>query len=199
MALFVTDSIEALKILTPTTEAWQLIYQDEQFLVVNKPAMLLTVPGRHPANFDCLISRVQQHVDGMAPDRLAFSFLRELACSQLNVKVPRNVETAPSICKRRCPQSRVGSRRTIVQELRAFRNCLHAAHELAMKAATSAQPPRNASAQDFLWSSSTASWIMVPLQPHFRCAGAWKRPRQADDEVEGPKADHRLRQVATQP
>jgi tRNA pseudouridine32 synthase/23S rRNA pseudouridine746 synthase len=60
MALFVTDSIEALKILTPTTEAWQLIYQDEQFLVVNKPAMLLTVPGRHPANFDCLISRVQQ-------------------------------------------------------------------------------------------------------------------------------------------
>lgn len=60
MALFVTDSIEALTILTPTTEAWQLIYQDEQFLVVNKPSMLLTVPGRHPANFDCLISRVQQ-------------------------------------------------------------------------------------------------------------------------------------------
>ena len=28
--------------------------------MVDKPAMLLTVPGRHPANFDCLISRVQQ-------------------------------------------------------------------------------------------------------------------------------------------
>lgn len=55
-----TDSIENLTILTPTTEPWQLIYQDEQLLVVNKPAMLLTVPGRHPANFDCLISRVQQ-------------------------------------------------------------------------------------------------------------------------------------------
>ena len=55
-----TDSIESLTILTPTNEPWQLIYQDEQLLVVNKPAMLLTVPGRHPANFDCLISRVQQ-------------------------------------------------------------------------------------------------------------------------------------------
>ncbi len=55
-----TDSIETLKILTPTTTAWQLIYQDEQLLVVNKPAMLLTVPGRHPANFDCLVTRVQQ-------------------------------------------------------------------------------------------------------------------------------------------
>jgi tRNA pseudouridine32 synthase/23S rRNA pseudouridine746 synthase len=56
----VTDSIEVLKILTPTLEPWQLIYQDDQLLVVNKPAMLLTVPGRHPANFDCLVSRVQQ-------------------------------------------------------------------------------------------------------------------------------------------
>lgn len=55
-----TDSIESLTILTPTTEPWQLIYQDDQFLVVNKPAMLLTVPGRHPSNFDCLVSRVQQ-------------------------------------------------------------------------------------------------------------------------------------------
>lgn len=55
-----TDSIQDLKILTPTTDAWQLVAQDDAFLIVNKPAMLLTVPGRHPANFDCLISRVQQ-------------------------------------------------------------------------------------------------------------------------------------------
>lgn len=55
-----TDSIDTLKILTPTTEAWQLVHQDPHFIVVNKPAMLLTVPGRHPDNFDCLISRVQQ-------------------------------------------------------------------------------------------------------------------------------------------
>ncbi len=55
-----TEPIDSLKILTPTTEPWQLVYQDDQLLVVNKPAMLLTVPGRHPANFDCLVSRVQQ-------------------------------------------------------------------------------------------------------------------------------------------
>lgn len=55
-----TEAIDSLKILTPTTEPWQLIYQDEQLIVVNKPAMLLTVAGRHPANFDCLVSRVQQ-------------------------------------------------------------------------------------------------------------------------------------------
>jgi tRNA pseudouridine32 synthase/23S rRNA pseudouridine746 synthase len=56
----VTDSIETLTILTPTSEAWQLLFQDQHLLVVNKPAMLLTVPGRHPANFDCLVTRVQQ-------------------------------------------------------------------------------------------------------------------------------------------
>ena len=55
-----TDSFDELAVLTPTTDAWQLLYQDEQLLVVNKPARLLTVPGRHPANRDCLLSRVQQ-------------------------------------------------------------------------------------------------------------------------------------------
>lgn len=48
-----------LAILPATTEPWGLLYQDEDLLVVNKPARLLTVPGRHPANRDCLISRVQ--------------------------------------------------------------------------------------------------------------------------------------------
>ncbi len=54
-----SEHIDQLAILTPTAQPWQLLYQDEQLLVVNKPAKLLTVPGRHPANFDCLISRVQ--------------------------------------------------------------------------------------------------------------------------------------------
>lgn len=58
-----TDLTE-LAILPATTEAWQLIYQDEDLLVVNKPARLLTVPGRHPANRDCLISRVQCEFPG---------------------------------------------------------------------------------------------------------------------------------------
>lgn len=48
-----------LAVLPATTERWQLLYQDEDLLVVHKPARLLTVPGRHPANRDCLISRVQ--------------------------------------------------------------------------------------------------------------------------------------------
>ncbi len=54
-----SDDISELAVLKATDQAWQLLYQDEQLLVVNKPAMLLTVPGRHPANADCLISRVQ--------------------------------------------------------------------------------------------------------------------------------------------
>ncbi len=48
-----------LAVLPATAEPWQLLYQDEDLLVVNKPARLLTVPGRHPANRDCLIARVQ--------------------------------------------------------------------------------------------------------------------------------------------
>ncbi len=55
-----TTAVDELTVLTATTQAWQLLYQDEDLLVVDKPAMLLTVPGRHPATFDCLISRVQQ-------------------------------------------------------------------------------------------------------------------------------------------
>lgn len=48
-----------LAILPATSEPWQLLAQDEDLLVVYKPAQLLTVPGRHPQNRDCLISRVQ--------------------------------------------------------------------------------------------------------------------------------------------
>lgn len=55
-----STSVDELTVLTATTAPWQLLYQDADLLVVDKPAMLLTVPGRHPANFDCLISRVQQ-------------------------------------------------------------------------------------------------------------------------------------------
>lgn len=54
-----TTAINDLAILPATKDAWTLLYQDEHLLVVNKPAHLLTVPGRHPQNQDCLISRVQ--------------------------------------------------------------------------------------------------------------------------------------------
>lgn len=49
-----------LKVLPATTEPYDVLYQDDVLLVVNKPARLLTVPGRHPDNADCLISRVQR-------------------------------------------------------------------------------------------------------------------------------------------
>lgn len=53
------SNLDELAILPATTEPWRLIHQDECFIVVDKPAGLLTVPGRHPANRDCLIHRVQ--------------------------------------------------------------------------------------------------------------------------------------------
>lgn len=51
---------DELRVLTATTAPYQIIYQDDVLLVVDKPAKLLTVPGRHPLNRDCLISRVQR-------------------------------------------------------------------------------------------------------------------------------------------
>jgi tRNA pseudouridine32 synthase/23S rRNA pseudouridine746 synthase len=59
-------AIEDLAILPATQQAWTLLYQDEFLLVVNKPAHLLTVPGRHPQNRDCLLSRVQQQFPSAA-------------------------------------------------------------------------------------------------------------------------------------
>lgn len=51
--------LQELAVLPASPEPWRLLYQDDDVLVVDKPARLLTVPGRHPANRDCLISRVQ--------------------------------------------------------------------------------------------------------------------------------------------
>jgi tRNA pseudouridine32 synthase / 23S rRNA pseudouridine746 synthase len=46
----------------PPDEGLQAVYLDEHLLVVNKPAGLLTVPGRGDHLQDCLIHRVQHHV-----------------------------------------------------------------------------------------------------------------------------------------
>lgn len=51
---------EQLAILPASREPYQILYQDDVLLIVSKPCQLLTVPGRHPANHDCLISRVQR-------------------------------------------------------------------------------------------------------------------------------------------
>lgn len=47
-------------IYTPPTDPLDILHEDHEILVVNKPAGLLTVPGKGPDLADCLIARVQQ-------------------------------------------------------------------------------------------------------------------------------------------
>ena len=47
-------------IVPPCDETPSIVYQDDDLLGVSKPAGLLSVPGRHPANRDSLIGRLQQ-------------------------------------------------------------------------------------------------------------------------------------------
>jgi len=37
-----------------------ILYEDADLLLVRKPDLLLSIPGRHPLNKDCLISRLRQ-------------------------------------------------------------------------------------------------------------------------------------------
>ncbi len=39
----------------------QIIKPNKNFLMINKPAGLLTIPGRHEENKDCMITRLQSH------------------------------------------------------------------------------------------------------------------------------------------
>ncbi|MEM8561533.1 MAG: pseudouridine synthase [Pseudomonadota bacterium] len=41
-------------------EAIRILYEDDDLLLVRKPDLLLSIPGRHPLNKDCLITRLQQ-------------------------------------------------------------------------------------------------------------------------------------------
>jgi tRNA pseudouridine32 synthase/23S rRNA pseudouridine746 synthase len=41
-------------------EAIVILYEDADLLLVRKPDLLLSIPGRHPLNKDCLITRLQQ-------------------------------------------------------------------------------------------------------------------------------------------
>ncbi|MDC9720330.1 MAG: pseudouridine synthase [Gammaproteobacteria bacterium] len=48
-----------------------ILYADEDVVVVDKPSGLLSVPGKHPLNKDCLITRVQeQYPDAYIVHRL---------------------------------------------------------------------------------------------------------------------------------
>jgi len=48
-------------IVKPCTEDIEILHIDTDLVLVNKPSGLLSVPGKHPANKDCLITRTQQH------------------------------------------------------------------------------------------------------------------------------------------
>lgn len=47
-------------IVPHSKEPINILYEDDDLLLVRKPHLLLSVPGRHPLNKDCLISRLQQ-------------------------------------------------------------------------------------------------------------------------------------------
>lgn len=52
---------EAPPYLVPhSQEEIRILYEDEDLLLVRKPDLLLSIPGRHPLNRDCLITRLQR-------------------------------------------------------------------------------------------------------------------------------------------
>ena len=70
----------------PADDGLELIYSDASLLVVNKPAGLLSVPGRGEDKQDCLSSRIQKQI----PDALIVHRL-DMATSGLLV-FARNIE-----------------------------------------------------------------------------------------------------------
>jgi len=58
----------------PPTENLQILYSDDDLLVVDKPAELLAVPGRRPEHKDSLLTRLQQtHPEVLIVHRLDMS------------------------------------------------------------------------------------------------------------------------------
>lgn len=56
---------EAPPYLVPhSQEPIRILYADDDLLLVRKPHLLLSVPGRHPLNRDCLITRLQRDYPG---------------------------------------------------------------------------------------------------------------------------------------
>jgi len=47
-------------IVPHSQEEIRILYADADLLLVRKPDLLLSIPGRHPLNKDCLITRLQQ-------------------------------------------------------------------------------------------------------------------------------------------
>lgn len=65
------DKPEDVKYSPPADQGLELLYEDKHLLVVNKPAGLLSVPGRGVDKLDSLISRVQkEYEDALIVHRL---------------------------------------------------------------------------------------------------------------------------------
>ena len=47
-------------------EPIRLLYRDPHLLIVDKPTLLLSVPGRHPKNRDCLLARLSVRYPGVS-------------------------------------------------------------------------------------------------------------------------------------
>ncbi len=56
--LFMSDVFDDLAVLPLCTAEITILQRDSQFLLVNKPTRLLSVPGRHPQNRDSVIARL---------------------------------------------------------------------------------------------------------------------------------------------
>lgn len=48
------------EVLPPYEGELEYLYEDSDIIVVNKPPFFLSVPGRHPGNFDSVQSRIQK-------------------------------------------------------------------------------------------------------------------------------------------
>ena len=46
-------------------EGIRILYRDQDLLIVDKPTLLLSVPGRHPLNHDCLLLRMSKRYPGV--------------------------------------------------------------------------------------------------------------------------------------
>jgi len=61
------DQLEPPPYIVPhSREAIRVLYQDSALLIVDKPHLLLSVPGRHPINKDSLIRRLEPLFPGVA-------------------------------------------------------------------------------------------------------------------------------------
>lgn len=59
-----TREEQTVFVVPPCREEATILYHDAALMVVSKPAGLLSVPGRHPANRDSLIARVRRQYAG---------------------------------------------------------------------------------------------------------------------------------------